>query len=347
MPDIPDGPLGGPTAWRGDSLAAHDGWIRTLPEEVISEVEAALTQAKARGLQSTQFGMADFPLPSFAAEADRIRAECEGGLGFILVRGLPMDRYSKEDAAIVFWALGCHVGPIITQTDGLFLGHVRDLGLDIDDPTVRFYQTTGRAEFHNDHADVISMMCLRQAKMGGSTGLISAVTVHDIMQRERPDLLRELFEPYIVDRRGETGRPEEESDVYFLVPVLGFHKGLLTIRMLPMDYYKSSERHPDIPRHSQAQYDALDMFWEVCHRPGVAHDVPMEPGDVVFICNYSVLHAREAYRDWHEPDRKRHLLRLWMCISNSRELPPAWEPTHGTIEAGAVRSGFQPVPARR
>jgi len=37
-----------------------------------------------------------------------------------------------------------------------------------------------------------------------------------------------------------------------------------------------------------------------------------QPGDMQFLKNSVVLHARTAYEDFEEPDARRHLVRLWL-----------------------------------
>jgi hypothetical protein len=103
-------------------------------------------------------------------------------------------------------------------------------------------------------------MCLRQAKSAGESSLVSATTIHDIMLEKRPDLLQVLFKPFTIDRRGEPGWPEEESDLYYRLPVFNYHRGLLTARLVPMSYYKSAERHPGVSMMPKEQRDALALL---------------------------------------------------------------------------------------
>ena len=216
MPELPGGHIAGPSNWRGDRFDDDTSWIDVLSPEIITNIDAALMLAKERGLQPPAFGKADFPLPAFAEQADRLRKELEGGRGFALLRGLTMDRYSASDTGIIFWGIACHTGQVVSQNAyGELVGHVRDHGLNINNPNVRSYQTTQSQDFHNDLADVIGLMCVRQARRAGESSLVSAATIHDIMLAERPDLLPALFEPFTVDRRGEPGRPGEESDLYY------------------------------------------------------------------------------------------------------------------------------------
>ncbi len=153
----------------------------------------------------------------------------ENGRGFVLVRGLPMERYTKDDAAIVFWGLACHLGRVVSQNRyGDLIGHVRDAGLDMKDPSVRFYETRLSQDVHNDLSDWISLMCLRQAKSEGVSTLASAAAIHDVMMAERPDLVRVLYEPLTIDRRNEPGWPEEESPLHYRLPVFTWFRERLT-----------------------------------------------------------------------------------------------------------------------
>ena len=41
-----------------------------------------------------------------------------------------------------------------------------------------------------------------------------------------------------------------------------------------------------------------------------------QPGDIQWLNNSVILHAREAYDDDPDPARRRHLLRLWLAAHN-------------------------------
>ena len=347
MPDMPAGLLNCPENWLGADFADNEDWIDAMPPEVVSDIDAALAEAKDRGLRPTGFGKDDFPLPAFADFARHIQNEMEEGRGFVLVRGLPMERYTKEDAAIVFWGLACHLGQIVSQNRyGDMIGHVRDLGRDMRNPSARFYETRLSQDVHNDLSDWISLMCLRQAKSEGVSTLASAAAIHDIMMAERPDLVRVLYEPLTIDRRNEPGWPEEESELYYRLPVFTYFKGRLTSRLLPKTYYETAERHPGVEKLTKDQDEALDLLLDVAHRPGISHNFLMRPGDIQFANNYSVLHSRSTYDDWDEPDRKRHLLRIWICPPNSRELPPTFKSRYRSVAPGTAR-GWIPKSTER
>jgi len=109
--------------------------------------------------------------------------------------------------------MGSWLGGFRSQNaKGHLLGHVKDLGLDIRDPRVRYYQTNRRLEYHTDSIDIVGLLCLKTAKAGGESYLASSMTVIQRGARARPDLVPALFEPFPTDRRGEVPEGMQPSD---------------------------------------------------------------------------------------------------------------------------------------
>ena len=78
--------------------------------------------------------------------------------------------------------------------------------------------------------------------------------------------------------------------------------------------------------------------------PSSAEDLSLKmdfrPGDIQFLHNHTVYHSRTAFEDHPEPERRRHLLRLWLSAPNGRPLPPFLAERWGSIEPGTVRGGI-------
>jgi len=342
-PSMPSQPLSQqPGLWHGAELQQRDDWIFHFPPGALEEIESALRSVRSRGLRAPAFTKRDFPLPQFSAVLEQMLEELEYGRGFFLMRGFPIARFSEMDAEDIFWGLGQHLGiPLSQNADGHLLGHVRNTGLDINKSNVRAYQTTAELIFHNDQSDLILLMCLQQAKAGGLSRLVSVTAIQNEMQDRRPDLLAELYRPFYIDRRGERGREEEGDRPYYALPVLSYHKGLVTCRYI-RGYIESAQRFPDVPRLTPTQVEALDLFDAIANEPGMALSFQMEPGDFQIANNYCVLHARTNFEDFPDLERRRHLLRLWIAAPNSRELPPAFKERFGTCEGGKKRGGIPP-----
>jgi hypothetical protein len=198
------------------------------------------------------------------------------------------------------------------------------------DPNVRIYQTRERQNYHTDSCDVVALLCLHPARSGGLSSLVSSVTIFNELRRRRPDWARVLFEPIETDRRGEVPSGEKP---YFRIPVFNWHAGLLsTIYHRP--YIESARRFDEVPPLSEAQTEALNAFDALANDPALHFFMEFRPGDVQLVCNHSLLHDRTAFDDWPEPDRKRHLLRLWLAPVGARPLPPVFAERYGSVTPG-------------
>jgi hypothetical protein len=210
------------------------------------------------------------------------------------------------------------------------LGHVKDLGLSSIDPNTRIYQTRERQTFHTDSCDVVALLCLRRAKSGGLSSLVSSVTIFNEMRRRRPDLAKILFEPVETDRRGEMDAGQKP---YFLIPVFNWRDELLST-IYQRQYIESARRLPDVPPLTAGQIEAMDMFDALANDPALNMHMEFRPGDIQLVHNHTILHDRTAFEDWPEPERKRHLLRLWLAPANARPLPPVFAERYGRITPG-------------
>ena len=329
---IPRPLVEGPSAWVGADLATRpEEWTYRLSRAEVAEIEAATAGVRARDHDIADIRRADFPLPTLGPVLDRLRAEVLNGRGFVLLRGLPVEGRPIADSATAYWGIGTYFGNARSQNAmGHMLGHVRDLGLSSKDPNVRIYQTTERQNFHTDSCDIVALLCLKTAKSGGLSSLTSSMSIYNAMATRRPDLVSRLFRPMPTDRRGEV--PEGKRP-WFETPVYNDYQGLLSAIYAP-HYVRSSQRFPDAPRLSTEGITALDCFDRLAEDPDLRLDMEFQPGDMQFVHNHTVLHDRTAFEDWPEPERKRHLLRLWLAAPGARPLPPAYAERYGSVEIG-------------
>jgi hypothetical protein len=275
----------------------------------IADLDAAVAHARATGKPLERLERGDFPLGPLAASAEHWLDVLESGSGFLLVRGVPVERYGDAGSTLAYWGLGLHLGrPVSQNAAGDLLGHVRDVGLARRDPTLRLYKTRERLGFHTDGADVIGLCCLRPAKSGGTSRIASSAAIYNEILRRRPDLVPALYEPFPFDRNGEEppGQPP-----YFSIPLCRYTDGWL--RMFYIGWYiRDSQRHPSAPRLSAAQREAIELIDAIAADPAVHLDMEFRAGDIQWLKNSVILHARTEYEDFPEPERKRHLLRLWL-----------------------------------
>ena len=321
-----------PAAWYGPEMAARNDWIVPLAPADFDEIRHALQVWRARpDAGPAPLAPADFPLPRLGARLLEVRRELLDGRGFVLLKGMPVFEWSREDCAMAFIGLGAHLGRARSQNAaGHLLGHVRDVGLASTDPSVRIYQTPERQTFHTDSCDVVGLLCLREARAGGDSLLVSSTTLFNEMRRQRPDLAALLFEPVATDRRGEV---PVGMKPWFEIPVLNWHEGFLTA-LYQRQYVDSAQRFEQAPRVTPQQIEALDLFDTLANDPALHLTMRLAPGDMQFVHNHTMLHDRTGFEDWPDPDRRRHLLRLWLAVPGARPLPEVFRQRYGSIEIG-------------
>jgi len=322
----------GEAAWYGPDMAKRGDWQMPLSPDEIAEIESAVRPVAESQANIAALTAREFPLPTLGP---RLRARVENdvlnGRGFLLMRGLPVGRWSMRESATAFFGLGTHLGGARSQNGkGHVLGHVQDLGLDAKDPAVRIYQTHERQTFHTDSCDIVGLLCLKTAKSGGLSALVSSTTIFNEMRRRRPDLLELLFRPVATDRRGEV--PEGQKP-YFEIPTFSWYKGYLTA-IYQRQYIDSAQRFAEAPRLSPEHMEAFDLFDSLTNDPRLHMFMEFKPGDVQWVHNHTILHDRTAFVDWPEPERRRHLLRLWLAAAKARPLPPVFAQRYGSVTVG-------------
>jgi Taurine catabolism dioxygenase TauD, TfdA family len=323
-------------------MSQRSDWIESLTDAELAEIEAASRQLARAESAGQPLCRDDFPLPTLRPRLAAILGEVLDGRGFVLVRGLPIRDWGPRKAALAFLGLGLHWGNLRAQNrHGHLLGHVKDMGLSSRDPQVRIYQTNERQNYHTDSSDIVGLLCLQPARTGGKSSLVSSVTIFNEMRRRRPDLARVLFEPIETDRRGEV--PEGKKP-YFSIPVFNWHEGRLSA-IYHRSYIESARRFPDVPPLAPEQIEALDLFDALANDPELCFQMEFQAGDIQLVHNHSLLHDRTAFEDWPEPERKRHLLRLWLAPEKARPLPPVFAERYGSVTPGA-RGGVD-VPGLR
>lgn len=330
------------SVWYGSEVMRQTDWILRLTDPEIAEVEIAVRKLEESDLQ--HLAAKHVPLPTLAPRLKEILDEVLNGRGFVLIKGLPVERWTTREAAIAFLVIGVHLGNLRMQNaQGHLLGHVRDLGRSSEDPNTRIYQTRERQTHHTDSCDVVGLMCLRMAKSGGLSSLVSSTTIFNEMRRRRPDLLNVLLQPIETDRRGEV---PEGSKPYFNIPVFNYHNGLVSA-IYQRQYIESARRFPGVKPLSALQVEALDLFDQLANDPKLNRMMELQSGDIQLVHNHTILHDRTAFEDYPEPDRKRHLLRLWLAPPGARPLPEVYKERFGSItpgdRGGVVVAGAKPT----
>jgi hypothetical protein len=313
-------PLESHIEWRAADVADPAQWTITLTAEDQQELEDALRNAQTVSDDILDVGKAEFPLQGLAVKLAEVEHELINGRGFVRLAGLESTRYTDDELTLIYWGIGAHLGdPWPQNRHGHMLGDVTDQGKRADDPDVRGNEI-GQAglDYHTDGSDLVGLMCLRAAKSGGLSCVANAVGIYNELVRTRPDLAAALFERLPWDFRGEQ---PEGGRRYYLHEVFTEHGGRLFVRFIPQ-YIKASQRHPEAPRLTQLQIEALDTVSAMARDPQFNVYMELPPGSMQFINNYHVLHGRTPYEDDVAAGYKRHLKRLWLATRTLQDRPP-------------------------
>ena len=306
-------------AWRGEDLAARRDWIHPVDADIQRDLEALAERAAAAGMTCDDFELVGAPGPALARMAQTIRRDLEHGRGFILLRGLAIGHRPEREVGLLYSALGACLGIAVSQSaEGDRLGHVIDRGLGDQG---RYYTRGGQLEFHMDPVDVVGLLCLQSAMSGGASRIVSALAVHDAIAAERPELMPILHRGF-----HNTRRPEGKPPTPHRVPVFDDGADGIECYYLPQAIRQAAlEGYP----LAADETEALAYLAEVADRPALRLDMDMREGDIQFLNNRRILHARTDYVDHPDKARWRHLLRLWLMM-------PDWPPRSAAMN---VHSG--------
>ena len=346
-------PISGACVWHGREMATSPRWRRRLGHTQLAEIDRAVRQASARGLVRQTVTADDFPLPSCAALAEDIRAELEDGSGIVLLQGLDPSPYSLDELRLLYAAIARQVGTFVySNRAGEVMREIRDVGRDGGRQAVKRYGalpepegtflssyartlSNGPLRFHTDRCDVVALFCVRQAARGGLSQLCSSPAVHNAMLERRPDLCAALYEDLWRSRFGEEDATNKSA---YPLPVWGVRDGKFTSHY-SRTYVEAAQRQPEgeVPRVTDRQWQALDLLAKLAEE--LCFEMSFAPGDIQFVNNHVIYHARSAFEDDDE-GHDRLLLRLWLSMPNSRALPAGHEVLWRAIEAGALRGGI-------
>jgi hypothetical protein len=308
-----------PAAWSAGSFASAADYTVALSEQNRQELLASLStiQTAGRLTPTHELKPSDF---KFGPLADRLRQaflEVRDGRGFVLLRGLPRHGLSLDQFAAVVWGVGTYFGyPLSQNAGGELIGHVIDA--TAFESTPRMYRSALELGLHNDVTAMLSLACWQRAKSGGESRLGSAVRIHDEIAQRAPHLLEPLYRGFHYHRLGEEG-PDEEAVTPYRIPVFSLINGQVSCRNARAGYI-AGHHELGIPI-TDIELEAIDLFDKIAREPETSVTFDLDFGDMVVINNYTVLHARKAFEEYPDPERKRHLLRLWFDAEGFRDVP--------------------------
>ncbi|MDN3565090.1 TauD/TfdA family dioxygenase [Paeniroseomonas aquatica] len=331
-------PVATAAAWRARDLESSGRWLRRLTAPEIADLRAGFARLKAGGKPMLEITRDDMPLGAFAAVLAEAATELEAGCGLRTLRGLPVGEYSVEDARLLFWGIGTHLGVARPQGKASqLMSDVRDAGGTYRGAGGRGYNTNAELDFHTDGSDVVGLLCLRTAQSGGLSRVASSVAIHDALLAERPELVETLYGPFPHSRQKEEAADETPT---YLAPVYSLAEGRFASRYI-RNHIRSTQLIEGEPRLTEIQHAALDAIQALASSDEFCFSMWLEPGDLQLVNNHVAIHSRTHYQDFEEPELKRHLLRLWLAVPQGRPLCDGLAGVYKSAAPGTVRGGFK------
>ena len=314
--------IDGPSAWRRADLRTEDYRVDLSPR-CLDEIRRLADEFSAGPLPAIVRRPEEFDLPYCRAAMATVRQVLKRGVRFAIVDRLPVEEIGDEAATTVYWLLASMVArPVAQSLDGRLIYDVRDSGRQaLPGSGVRPDQTNIDLKFHTDNSynttppECVVLLCLRTAKAGGHSRVASFHTLYNALAERHPETLPRLYRPFWFDRQREfqNGEPEIFSAPVFtdgeeLHARFSAHqiRGGYALRGEPVDNEGAA---------------ALAALLDVCDDDTLSADFDLEPGQLQFVDNRVLGHARTEFEDHPEPGRSRHLVRLWLRDHGSRAYP--------------------------
>jgi alpha-ketoglutarate-dependent taurine dioxygenase len=296
-------------AWRRDSIDPPSAWYVPLPERLLDALDGLLREPPEELTAVTlPAGLAPGAREALRPVADAL----ERGRGFVVLEA-PGRGYDDRQLTLLYWLVGQGLGrPVVQNVQGALLYDVRDTGQDVR-YGARFSVTSAESSFHTDSSffdevsDYVGLLCLKTARSGGVSQLVNGRAAHEELLARHPGALAVLGQPFHIDRRGGQ-RPGEPPTALF--PVLSRDGRGLLFRYLRY-WIEAGHERAGQPL-TEAQRRALDELDGVVADPALRVEFNLRPGEMFFFNNRVLLHNRTAFEDFPEPERRRHLVRLWL-----------------------------------
>jgi alpha-ketoglutarate-dependent taurine dioxygenase len=310
-PRVFDGSIEAPRAWTNGDITA-ERWRVPIPAAALDELAAVIRFLRANPLDPRLLAPDDYPLATCRALMRRVEALLANDLGVVVLDRLPVERYSKDELIAAYWLLSSMIArPVAQAFDGRVLYDVLDTGKTTD-TRVRSDITGAELFWHSDYGfnfppPFIGLLVLRTAREGGVSSAASMLTAHNVLQRRAPHLLRRLYQPFHVNRQGE--HPEGDPVTHYY-PVFTYDGNSLRARFNKRLDYKGYELVGE--RMDELGAEALEAMHNVMSEPEHHFTFELAAGQLQYMNNSGIAHRRTQYFDYDEPDKRRHLVRIFL-----------------------------------
>jgi hypothetical protein len=329
-------PVTGKSSWKRLTLETDVSWQFTFESRHLDEISTLLKALRAASLKPPNICGEDIVAPSLRELMSAMRHEVEAGYGVARVTGLPVEDFDLGDLESFFWSLGLLVGqPMSQNSAGECIAHVVDRGVSYEQANARGYTTRAELVPHCDAGpDFTGLLCVHPSKSGGGSSLTSSMAIYNEILTHHPEFLDDLYRGFFHDLRGEgpTGRTDELTN--HRIPVYSYFAGDLSCSFNTKSMEQANDKMGT--NYSASQKAGIDYILELARDEKFRYDMAFQAGDIQFVNNHTVLHARNEYVDFPEPERRRRLLRLWIIQPECRSLDPMYADRFNTGPRGGI-----------
>ena len=296
------------SAWEAADFKNNNTWKKVLNNEQVKELLEALGNVKNLNKKFPNFSKKEFILNTLGAELNSWAKELENGSGFMLLKNIPIHGLNEEDTNILYYGLGLYLGePVRQNPSGDLIGKVMNIG-DLSDRQTRVYETNAYLPYHSDPSDLVGLLCIRKAKSGGISSLISSHAMYNEILDNYKEYLSILYKPMYYPHLGGS----EPA----LSPIYSFYENKMTCRYM-RQYIELGHDMMNSPL-SNIEIEALDLMDFIMEQKNLRLDMMLEPGDLQLVNNYNVLHSRTSFEDYEKLSHRRKKLRLWLKSRHAR-----------------------------
>jgi alpha-ketoglutarate-dependent taurine dioxygenase len=308
-------------AWTRDTIAPAD-WTVPLPDAARHELLAVRDELCRAPVPTLLLDPRDFALEACRATMDEVRRVTRHGPMFAVLDRLPMAEVTRDEAIALYWLLSSLLArPVAQKLNGQMFYDVMDTGAKLKPGSgIRPTVTNVDLRFHNDNSynqmppEYVCLLCLHPARQGGISQVMSVATVHRALEARHPELMPRLYRPFWYDRHAEhhAGEPTTYAAPIFERGADGAIKARLAVAEIFAGYELRGER---MDNETAAALSAVQTVFE---QPELHVELGFEPGQIQYVNNRATGHARTEFVDFPEPERKRHLVRLWLRDAGKR-----------------------------
>jgi len=311
-------PVEGRNAWVRNTII-NEEWVYELPKLLINDLLNIIKPLKKSSCLLKTIDELHFT-PGLSSLLNKVLNELENGKGFVIIKGLCPKIYDEETLLLIYWVIGNYLGDIVTQNSrGEMLCEVSDYKLGgLKNNNVRGYQTNEALKFHTDSSDIVGLLCIHPAKTGGISQLASSMSIYNELLENYREYIGVYYNGVFYDIRSDKILKNLGA---YRNPIYGYFKKKLSCRYYLRDFAESAQCKTGIPLTS-IEIEALDLFEKIANRQQMHLNVKLEPGDMQFLNNNIIVHARTEYTDHDEDYLKRKLFRLWLNPKNKRYFSP-------------------------